>query len=208
MSAKMTCPGCQTTLQVRPEHAGKKIKCPRCGHIIPVPAAPAAPAPAVADPERQRQLAARRKLDPGAAPAKPPRPAPPPPRDAITEVAPEPEEAPRKRRRRDEDDEDEAPRRRKKARDEDDEDLKTEWKECPQCGAEGAKRVKWTAWGSFYGPAMFSHVRCPECGYCYNGRTGRSNVVPAIIFVTIPLLAIVGIVIFVFWMLNSRGYFG
>ena len=54
-----------------------------------------------------------------------------------------------------------------------------------------------TPWGSFYGPALFNHVRCPECRYAYNGRTGRSNLIPAIIFVTIPALIIAGLLGFI-----------
>ena len=65
---------------------------------------------------------------------------------------------------------------------------------CPKCGAEGAKRVKYTFWGSFYGPRIFSHVRCPECGATYNGKTGGSNIIPAIGCVTLPLLGILFIV--------------
>ncbi len=68
---------------------------------------------------------------------------------------------------------------------------------CPRCGAEGPKRVLWTPWGSFYGPALFHHVRCRECRYAYNGRTGRSNLLWAMIFVTIPSLIIAGLLTFI-----------
>ena len=68
---------------------------------------------------------------------------------------------------------------------------------CPRCGAEGAKRVMWTPWGSFYGPALLCHVRCRKCKYAYNGRTGRSNLLWAIIFVTIPALIIAGLLAFI-----------
>ena len=53
---------------------------------------------------------------------------------------------------------------------------------CPQCGARGAKRILWTFWGSFYGPALMSHVRCPECRTAYNGKSGKSNGVKILIF--------------------------
>jgi hypothetical protein len=67
--------------------------------------------------------------------------------------------------------------------------------------------VAWTIWGSFYGPALFTHVRCPECDYGYNGQTGRSNIVPAIIFVTIPAILIAAVVGVVVWLvvMNLQG---
>jgi ribosomal protein S27AE len=91
----------------------------------------------------------------------------------------------------------------RKRRDEEAED-EQEYKPCPQCGAGGATRVIWTPWGSFYGPALFTHVRCPECGYGYNGNSGRSNLIPAIIFVAIPTLLILAIIGFVVYMIMDR----
>jgi hypothetical protein len=92
--------------------------------------------------------------------------------------------------------------------DEDDREIyRTGFKPCPRCGAGGATRVVFTFWGSFYGPALFHHVRCPACGYAYNGRTGRSNLVPAILFVTIPavlILAILGGLGYLFWSMSVR----
>jgi hypothetical protein len=64
--------------------------------------------------------------------------------------------------------------------------------------------VTWTIWGSFYGPALFNHVRCPECRYAYNGRSGRSNLVPAIFFVTIPAILIAAIVGVVVWLIVAN----
>jgi DNA-directed RNA polymerase subunit M/transcription elongation factor TFIIS len=78
---------------------------------------------------------------------------------------------------------------------------------CPKCGAEDPKRIKWTAWGSFYGPALLCHVRCRECGHAYNGRSGRSNLIPAILFVSLPLAVIAGLLIWVFMVLRERGHF-
>ena len=65
--------------------------------------------------------------------------------------------------------------------------------------------MKWTPWGSYYGPALFTHVRCPECGYTYNGRTGHSNLIPIIIFVTIPVLGIAGLIGYILYILHERG---
>ena len=66
--------------------------------------------------------------------------------------------------------------------------------------------MKWTPWGSYYGPALFTHVRCPECGYTYNGRTGHSNLIPIIIFVATPLLALAGLLGVIVSILRARGY--
>jgi ribosomal protein S27E len=137
-----------------------------------------------------------------------------PDEDAPVEVVPEEgtQEAPRKSRtaasRRDEDDEDDRDRDRDQEDDEDRVKVKSKYKSCPQCGEYGAKRVAWTAWGSFYGPAMFTHVRCPECGYCYNGKTGRSNLIAAILFVSVPLLGILGLIAAIVYIFYRQGYFG
>jgi hypothetical protein len=140
-------------------------------------------------------------------------------RDAITDRP----EAPRKKARRDED-EDRTERRPRVDPDEDEEDDRKsrkgkkkgkkgkeepgDYKPCPQCGAEGATRVLWTPWGSFYGPAMFCHVKCPDCGHTYNGRTGGSNLIPAIICVVIPLLLILAILGGIVYIFYAQGYFG
>src|SRR5262249_458952 len=59
-----------------------------------------------------------------------------------------------------------------------------------------------------YGPAMFTHVRCRDCGYCYNGKTGGSNLIPAVIFVAVPLIGILGILGGLAYVVFLRGYFG
>ena len=61
----------------------------------------------------------------------------------------------------------------------------------------GRQRVLFTPWGSFYGPALFHHVRCPECRYAYNGRSGGSNLIPAILFVVIPAVLMAAIIVFI-----------
>jgi uncharacterized paraquat-inducible protein A len=89
-------------------------------------------------------------------------------------------------------DEDAAPSKRKS------------FKPCPRCGTEGAKRVLFTPWGSFYGPALFNHVRCPECRYAYNGRSGGSNLIPAILFVTVPLVLMAAIICYLALLIIPR----
>jgi hypothetical protein len=74
------------------------------------------------------------------------------------------------------------------------EEAHSEYAPCPKCGARRSERVVFTFWGSFYGPALLSHVQCPKCYYKYNGKTGRSNLIPAIFFVLVPLILILAVI--------------
>jgi predicted Zn finger-like uncharacterized protein len=180
MATTLNCPGCQTPLRVREDMTGKKIKCPRCGQVVTVPA----DEPVVLEEVTEATGAEKITTEPPAPKGPKSKPA--------TRPCPEcGERIPVTARTcryckaeldEEEDDEDDRPIRRRPA-----------YKPCPRCGETGATRVTWTPWGSFYGPALFTHVRCPDCGYAYNGRTGRSNMIPAIIFVLVPLLGILGI---------------
>ena len=82
-----------------------------------------------------------------------------------------------------------------------------DYKPCPKCGATGAERVNWTPWGSFFGPALFHHVRCPQCGYAYNGKTGKSNIIPVVVFIAVPLVLIILLGWYVYGLLDQRGWF-
>jgi predicted RNA-binding Zn-ribbon protein involved in translation (DUF1610 family) len=181
MPLTVTCPGCNSSLRVREEYVGKKLKCPRCEGIIQVPGAEA-PAPPPAPPEVALvEPAAEHVEEVRPAPRAGPRQAE--PATAIGQGRPEARPPARRPERAEGPEEEDRPRRRVR-----------DYKPCPRCGSGGATRVTWTPWGSFYGPALFTHVRCPKCGYAYNGRTGRSNIVAAIFFVTIPLLLICAII--------------
>jgi ribosomal protein S27E len=179
MPISLKCHGCRSTLKVRDELAGRKVKCPRCQTVLVVPEGEEVAVGAAAVPARARsgktgriqasQPVARRKHGIRTEPGRDFEPAPAPSRGKDGKPA-------------------------------------KKYKPCPKCGAEGARRVRWTAWGSFYGPAMFTHVVCPECGAGYNGKTGRSNIVPAIIFVTMPLIGIAGIICAIVYMLVQRGH--
>jgi ribosomal protein S27E len=165
MPLSITCPGCRSTLRVRDDYAGREMKCPRCSATVHVTAGPPAAGP--------REEA----VTPSPAAAGP---------DVATKACP----ACGKRIAL-------AARKCRFCRtwleEEDEDQPRSYFVPCPRCGAEGAQRVLFTFWGSFYGPAMFHHVRCPDCGKTYNGRTGRSNVLPAIMFVAIPALGILAI---------------
>jgi predicted Zn finger-like uncharacterized protein len=191
MSITLKCHGCRTTLRVRDELAGRKVKCPRCQTILPVPEGDV---DVEVDEEEPVAVASKQQA------IRTSRTSRQPARGVQREGGTARKDGIRTERGRDEPRE--VPRRRKG--DKGDKDSK--YKPCPQCGAEGPKRVKWTAWGSFYGPALFSHVRCLECGYCYNGKTGRSNILAAAVFVTVPLLGILGIIGGIVYMLYTRGH--
>lgn len=177
MSFILKCPSCQSPLRIRPEYAGKQLKCPRCANVLSIPLEqPADDEPQEVEPPRA-EIQARGRSVPSVLP----------PEDEGIESDEKPLRVRPVRRPRDEDDEDDrdAPRRGRP---------RLSYKPCPRCGGTEATKVVWTFWGSFYGPAMFTHVRCLECGTAYNGRTGRSNLIPAVIMVTIPALLIATIV--------------
>lgn len=176
MATTMNCPGCQAPLRLRDDLAGKQIKCPRCGRTFAVPAEEAVMLEAVDDDEIATEPPAPRARKAAGAT----RPCP----ECGEPIAVTATTCRHCRAILDEDE------------DEDDENRgrgRSNYKPCPRCGAEGATRVTWTPWGSFYGPILLTHVRCPECGYAYNGKSGRSNLIPAVLFVTIPLFFILGI---------------
>jgi hypothetical protein len=206
MPIMITCPGCKAKLRIRDEFAGKSMKCPRCSSSVTVVAEEQPVAAAAA--EDEPVVAAAAEEDEPAAPAtavgegKPkPRPAREPRMVACPECGKKiPEDATQCRyckalledEEEDEDEENQPPSR---------------YKPCPKCGKKNPKKVNWTPWGSFYGPRLFTHVRCRKCAYAYNGRTGGSNLGPAIVFITIPLLLILGLLVVVFLIFYNLGYF-
>jgi predicted RNA-binding Zn-ribbon protein involved in translation (DUF1610 family) len=186
MPTTMKCPGCQAPLRLRDELAGKTIKCPRCSHVLKVPAAEevvelveeeAGPEEITAEPPKPKKASAKQPCPECGEP--------------VSRTA---TKCPYCKAPLDEDDEEDDEREQRK---------RSKFKPCPRCGESGARRVVWTIWGSFYGPALFTHVRCPGCGYAYNGRSGRSNLIPAIIFVTVPLVLILAILGGLGWIIYS-----
>ena len=53
---------------------------------------------------------------------------------------------------------------------------------CPRCSSSNVSKVSDTWWGGIVGPYLLNHVRCQDCGTTYNGKTGKSNTVPIIIY--------------------------
>jgi predicted RNA-binding Zn-ribbon protein involved in translation (DUF1610 family) len=166
MALTITCPSCRARLNVKEDYAGKDMRCPRCSATVAVPEAG----------ETLVEVAE-------AQPAEPPTDAG--PTKACPSCGKRIVLSARKCRYcrtwldDDEEDDDDRPR--------------TYFKPCPRCGERDAERVVFTFWGSFYGPALLTHVRCRNCGNTFNGKTGRSNLLWVILFVTIPALGIVTI---------------
>jgi predicted Zn finger-like uncharacterized protein len=118
MPIRLTCPSCSATLSVKDEYAGRAVKCPKCGGVIPASAG--APAPAAASPPPSKPAPA---LPPEPAPAPPPAPEKSPFEDLDEPAKPAKSGGkitgkPVSKSRDEDDDDDDRPR--KKKRDEDD----------------------------------------------------------------------------------------
>jgi hypothetical protein len=174
--------------------AGKKVKCPRCSGLVAIPAAQTAIQKAKVvpgDPEDEIDEVEPLREAPDAAPVRK-WPCPECGRKiAVTatrckfcqsEVEPG--------------DEREVGRR----------DRDSRFEPCPRCEASDPKKVKMTWWGSFYGAALFHVVRCRECGYSYNGRSGGSLTIPTIFFTVIPAIGIAALIGLIIYLLKSRGH--
>ena len=59
---------------------------------------------------------------------------------------------------------------------------------CPQCHCQYADRVKFSWWGGVLGPKMFTHVKCRNCGSCYNGKHGTWNTTNITIYTIVGFL--------------------
>ena len=70
--------------------------------------------------------------------------------------------------------------------------MATNYAPCPRCGASNAKQLNFTWWGGALGPKLLTHVKCLDCGYKYNGKSGKDNTAGiAIYFVVVGVLAFV-----------------
>jgi uncharacterized protein (DUF983 family) len=53
-----------------------------------------------------------------------------------------------------------------------------------------------TWWGGALGPYLLTHVKCPECGMTYNGKTGQSNTTAIIIYSVVVGAIAFGVVVY------------
>jgi ribosomal protein S27E len=189
---QVKCPHCSRDIRAADEHAGKKIRCPGCKEVLPLPAA----ATAVQTAAPRPAPAAIQKAPPKRRPAEEDDEDVP-----ILEAIEDDDDADRrvrKRKRAEDDDDDsddddeEYERRRRKRRKE--RSRRGAYADCPECSNRGdATSVGFTWWGGIVGPALLSHVRCNRCGTCYNGKSGKSNSTAIAIYVGVGLL--IGIVL-------------
>ena len=66
---------------------------------------------------------------------------------------------------------------------------------CPSCGSDQAKKVGFSWWGGVLGPKLFKHVKCPNCGTTFNGRTGKSNNTAIAIYLVVG--GVIGVVVMI-----------
>jgi len=62
---------------------------------------------------------------------------------------------------------------------------------CPRCGNPYPQPVGYTLWGGFIGPKLLKHVKCHQCGYTFNGKTGQSNDKAILLYLTVPVVVLV-----------------
>jgi hypothetical protein len=70
----------------------------------------------------------------------------------------------------------------------------TSYAPCPKCHSANAEKVKFSWWGGVLGPKMLTHVKCGNCGYKYNGKSGRDNTLGVVIYTMV--VAGLGFIIF------------
>jgi phage FluMu protein Com len=185
---QLKCPHCSKDIRAADEHAGKKIRCPGCKEVLPLPAAATAVQSAA-----PRQAPATIQKAPPPTPKR--RPAEEDEDVPMLEAIEDDEDDDRQRRKRKrveeaddepEDDDEEYERRRRRRRNR---SRRGAYADCPECNNRGnATRVGFTWWGGLVGPALLTHVRCNECGTGYNGKSGKSNNTAIAIYVGVGLL--------------------
>jgi len=55
--------------------------------------------------------------------------------------------------------------------------------------------MSFTWWGGLIGPRVLTHVKCPGCGYAYNGKSGKDNTIGIVIYSIIVGAVVLGFVV-------------
>ena len=69
---------------------------------------------------------------------------------------------------------------------------------CPKCSATGAQRMSFTWWGGVIGPRVLTHVKCPQCGHAYNGKSGGDNTTGIVIYSGVVAVVMFGFIFSLF----------
>jgi hypothetical protein len=64
---------------------------------------------------------------------------------------------------------------------------------CPRCQCPYIKPVAYTWWGGILGPKLFSLVKCQQCKYQFNGKTGLPATKGIIIYFVVTTAIFLGI---------------
>lgn len=67
---------------------------------------------------------------------------------------------------------------------------------CPSCQNKFAEKITFTIWGGLVGPKLFKHSKCTNCGTKFNYKTGKSNLIPIVIYTVVGFLIGLAIVFF------------
>ena len=55
--------------------------------------------------------------------------------------------------------------------------------------------MSFTWWGGVIGPRVLTHVKCPQCGHGYNGKSGRDNTTGIVIYSAVVAIVVFGFVV-------------
>lgn len=83
----------------------------------------------------------------------------------------------------------------------------TNFAPCPKCRSAGAERVKFTWWGGLLGPKILTHVKCLQCGFAYNGKTGRENTTGIVLYSLVVGIVVLGFALLVFGLAGFLMFF-
>lgn len=67
------------------------------------------------------------------------------------------------------------------------------WVPCPNCGSTHVEMPSFTWWGGAVGQKLLNHVKCQDCSYTYNAKTGKSNTTAIVIYQVVALVIVLGL---------------
>lgn len=58
--------------------------------------------------------------------------------------------------------------------------------------------MSFTWWGGVIGPRVLTHVKCPQCGHTYNGKSGGDNTTGIVIYSGVVAVIMFGFIFSLF----------